>query len=396
MKPEQALELLCRGTQTVIPKDALLAKLQGGRKLLIKLGMDPTAPDLHLGHAVVLNKMRQFQDLGHTCVFLIGDFTARIGDPTGRSKTRPPLTSEQIVENTRTYFEQVKKILDPDKTVVRYNSEWLDKLAVNDVIKLLAKITVARIIEREDFAKRLAEQQPISMHELLYPIMQGYDSVALNADVELGGSDQTFNLLCGRYLQEQYGQEAQAIITVPLLEGLDGVQKMSKSYGNAIGLIEPAVQAFGKLMSISDDLMWRYSLLLLNTAPEIIEGLKEDIAVARIHPMDVKKDQAQAIIARYWSPTEAQDARSAFEAVFQQRDYSQAVEARVQLHQEIWIVDLLKQLKVVSSSSEARRLIESGAVSIDGNPIAEFNAKIVCTPNAILKAGKHKIFKLIA
>lgn len=395
MNAQQICEQLCIGTQTVVPKDALTAKLQTGRPLLIKLGMDPTAPDLHLGHAVVLTKMRQFQDLGHTCVFLIGDFTARIGDPTGRSKTRPPLTSEQIIANTKTYFEQVSRILDADKTVVRYNSEWLDAMSINDMLKLCAKITLARIIEREDFAKRLETQQPIGMHELMYPLMQGYDSVALKADVELGGSDQTFNLLCGRFLQEQYNQEPQVIMTTPLLEGIDGVQKMSKSYGNAIGLTESAEQAFGKLMSISDDLMWRYAHLLLAVDTAALETLKQGIAAGTHHPMDAKKHYAQLIVTKFWSADEAHKARAAFEAVFQQRDYTQATEKPLPGEQTVWIVELLKYLQVVASSSEARRLIESGAVQVDGESVKEFNAQIALRSGMIIKAGKHKIFRLV-
>lgn len=396
METDKALELLCQGTQTVAPVEVLKAKLASGRNLIIKLGMDPTAPDLHLGHAVVLNKMRQFQQLGHTCVFLIGDFTARIGDPTGRSKTRPPLTTEQIAINTKTYFDQVKRILDPEKTLIRYNSEWLDKVSINDLIKMLGKVTLARIIEREDFSQRLANQQPIGMHELLYPLMQGYDSVALKADVELGGSDQTFNLCCGRYLQEQYGQEPQVILTTPILEGLDGTMKMSKSLGNYVGLTEPASEAFGKLMSISDELMWRYAHLLLDIPLSTVHAWQHDINQGTLHPMTLKKAQAEAIVARYWSPQEAAAAREQFEALFQQKDYSTAQPKELPADTTMWIVDLLKYLEVVSSSSEARRLITSKAVSLDGTVIDDFAARVELKPDMIVKAGKHKIFKLKA
>lgn len=395
MNEQETLNLLCQGTQTVAPVEALKSKLASKRNLIIKLGMDPTAPDLHLGHAVVLNKMRQFQQLGHTCVFLIGDFTARIGDPTGRSKTRPPLTTEQILANTKTYFEQVKRILDPEKTIIRYNSEWLDGVSINDLIKLLAKVTLARIIEREDFAQRLAHQQPIGMHELLYPLMQGYDSVALKSDVELGGSDQTFNLLCGRYLQEQYGQEPQVIMTTPILEGLDGVMKMSKSLGNYIGLTDSASEAYGKLMSISDELMWRYAHLLLDVSISTIDQWKKEIGEGLLHPMNLKKAQAEAIVARYWSSEDAIKARQQFEQVFQQKDYSHVENRQLPEGSTIWIVDLLRYLNIVPSSSEARRLISSNAVFINSVLVTDFSAQIQLESGMIVKAGKHKIYKLV-
>ena len=302
-------EQLAAGTEQIIPQEEFKKKLASGKKLRIKLGMDPTAPDLHLGHVVSLSKMRQFQDLGHEVIFLIGDFTARIGDPSGRSKTRPPLTEEEILYNTKTYFQQVSKILDPDRVTIRYNSEWLDKLTSKEFVELCSKVTVARITEREDFAQRIAQQQPIGFHELLYPLMQGYDSVALHADVELGGTDQTFNLLMGRVLQEHYGQEPQVILTLPLLEGFDGVQKMSKSLGNAIGLTEPADQVFGKIMSISDDLMWKYYAVLLHKTDQEIKEMKE----GGEHPMELKKKLAHALLARFWSLKEADEAQKIFE-----------------------------------------------------------------------------------
>ena len=317
-------KLLAAGVEQIIPQEEFLKKLATGRKLKIKLGMDPTAADLHLGHAVTLSKLRQFQDLGHEVIFLIGDFTARIGDPSGRSKTRPPLTDEQIEFNTKTYFNQVSKILDPAKVTVRYNSQWLDKLTSREFVALCSKVTVARIIEREDFAQRIKSAQTVGFHELLYPLMQGYDSVALHADVELGGTDQTFNLLMGRFLQEQYGQEPQVIMTLPLLEGLDGVAKMSKSLGNAIGLAEPADQAYGKLMSISDDLMWRYYEVLLHTSEQEIAQLQKAVAKGEAHPMELKKKMAHAIIARFWSAQEADEAQQLFEELFQKKDYSHA------------------------------------------------------------------------
>ncbi len=396
MDVETVIKVLKIGTVQITPEEDLRKKLHKGKPLRIKLGMDPTAPDLHLGHAVVLSKLRQFQDLGHEILFLIGDYTARIGDPTGRSKTRPPLTEEQIKTNAKTYFDQISKILDPTKTRVHYNSEWLSLLNFADIIKIAGTLTLARLIEREDFQKRLAENISIGFHELLYPIMQGYDSIALKADVELGGTDQTFNLLMGRYLQEQFNQEPQVIITVPLLEGLDGVQKMSKSYGNYVGLWEPAEQAFGKLMSISDTLMWRYYSLLLLKTDEEIQRMKEGVETNTLHPMTLKKEMALAIVARFWSTKEAQDAQKQFEALFQNKDYSKATE--VELSKDtpnpIWIVDLLKKFEAVKTSSDAKRLIESSAVHVDDVAVQEFKAEIKWTSGMVIKVGKHKIYKI--
>jgi tyrosyl-tRNA synthetase len=393
---QEQLEIIKSGSVQTLPEQDLIKKLSSGKKLKIKLGMDPTAPDLHLGHAVVLGKMRQFQDLGHEVIFLIGDFTALIGDPTGKSKTRPPLTEKEININAQTYYEQVCKILDPKKTTVRRNSEWLNPLTFSDIVKLAAKTTLARLIEREDFQKRLTENTTIGFHELFYPIMQGYDSVALEADVELGGTDQTFNLLMGRFLQEQHSQEPQVIITMPILEGLDGVQKMSKSLGNYVGLWEDGNNAFGKLMSVSDELMWKYYLLLGEKSDREIEDMRQQVSIGTLHPMIAKKDLAQLIVSRFWSPVEGQAARQQFENLFQKGDYTQATPAEVlnTVTQPCWIVDLLKAVKAVESSSEAKRLIESGAVSIDGVVVAQFKATITCTPGMILKAGKHKIYKL--
>lgn len=374
---------------TVLPEGGLEKKLATGRKLKVKLGMDPTAPDLHLGHAVVLQKLREFQDQGHEVIFLIGDFTARIGDPTGKSKTRPPLSTEAIERNTQTYFEQVGRILDPAKVTLVYNSHWLGNLTSADLIALCAQVTLARLTERDDFAKRIAANQPVSLHELLYPLLQGYDSVALRADIELGGSDQTFNLLMGRYLQEQYGQEPQVIITMPILEGLDGVAKMSKSLGNAIGLTEPARQAYGKLMSISDELMWRYYLLLLDKTRE---------QVGAGHPMDLKKKMAHGIVAKFWSAADADDAQAAFEALFQRHDYSaaQPVSLPDGTNNPLWIVDLLKIIGSVQTSSDAKRLIESGAVIIDESTITDFKALVTWQSGMHIKVGKHRIYRLVA
>lgn len=392
----ETIALLKNGAVDCLPIADLEKKLQSGRKLVIKLGMDPTAPDLHLGHAVVLRKMKQFQDLGHDVVFLIGDYTARIGDPSGKSKTRPALSDEQIDENAKTYFEQVKRILDPEKVRIEYNSSWLSKLTFGDTVKLCAKITIARLLERDDFSKRMKNQQPIALHELLYPVMQGYDSVALNADVELGGTDQTFNLLCGRFLQEQFGKEPQVILTVPLLEGLDGVEKMSKSLGNAIGLMDDPSDAYGKLMSISDVLMWRYYHLLLHKTEDDIVQMKKDVESEKIHPMDLKKDMAQGVIEAFWSADEAKVAREKFEAVFQKRDFSQgkAVALPAGFSNPVWIVALLRELKAVGSSSEAKRLIEAGAVSLDGDQVKEFKAEVAWQEGTVVKVGKHRIYTL--
>ncbi|MBT4577964.1 tyrosine--tRNA ligase [bacterium] len=390
------IERLLAGTDSVLPAGELEAKLQKKDCLTIKLGMDPTAPDLHLGHALVLSKMREFQDQGHNVIFLIGDFTARIGDPSGKSKTRPSLTQEAIEHNTKTYFEQVSKILDPERFTVRYNSEWLSKLGFDDVLKLCAKTTVARIIERNDFARRLKEQQAIGMHELLYPIMQGYDSVALDADVELGGTDQTFNLMMGRFLQEQYGKDAQVVMTMPILEGLDGVQKMSKSLGNYIGISEPADQAYGKLMSISDVLMWRYLHLLVQLSESEIAALQKDVISGKKHPMALKKEMAHAVVTRFWSSEGADKAQAAFEQLFEKKDFSNVenVNLPADYANPVWIVNLLRTLKAVESSSQARRLIESGAVSLDDQKMTDFKAEVTWKPGMLIKVGKHRFYKI--
>lgn len=392
----KVLALIKRGTVAVTPEQDLIKKLKKNIPLKIKLGMDPTAADLHLGHAVVLSKLKQFQDLGHEIIFIIGDFTARIGDPTGKSKTRPPLTKEQIAQNARTYFEQVGKVLDPKRVRVCYNSEWLDQLSIQEMVTICGQVTLARLIEREDFANRLENQQPVGFHELLYPLFQGYDSVALDADVELGGTDQTFNLLMGRFLQEQFGREPQVVITVPLLEGLDGHQKMSKSLGNAVGLTEPADQAFGKLMSISDMAMWRYFEVLLLKDKAEIDKMQNDVVLELAHPMDLKKQMAFEIVSRFWSDVEANKARATFEAVFQKKDYSQAQEVVLSsdIANPVWIVDLLKVVQAVKTSSEAKRLIESNAIYIDNQVVSDFKAQIDWKPGMIIKAGKHRIYQV--
>lgn len=395
---KKILETLTSATAACIPLEELAKKLETNKKLKIKFGMDPTAPDIHLGHAVVLAKMRQFQDLGHEVILLIGDYTARIGDPTGKSKTRPPLTEEQIQENAKTYLAQVGKILDLSNLKICYNSEWLKKLTFMDVIKMASKFTVARMIEREDFANRLQNNIPIAMHELLYPMMQAYDSVELHADVELGGTDQTFNLLCGRFLQEQYGQEPQVIITMPILEGLDGVDKMSKSLGNAVGLFDEPSDAYGKLMSVPDHVVFKYLSLLLHYTPVQIEQLKQDVASGKLHPMNLKKQMAHEIVTKFWSKEGADKGQQQFEALFQKKDLSQATEVSIaaeMVNHSTWIVTLLQELGAVHSSSEARRLLDSGAVHIDGEVVKDFKAHVIPVSGMIIKAGKHKIYKIL-
>ena len=393
---KEIIEKLKSGAEQVLPENEFIKKIESGKKLKIKFGMDPTAPDIHLGHAVALSKLRQWQDLGHEIILIIGDFTAQIGDPTGKSKTRPPLSEEEIKQNAKTYFEQVGRILDMEKTSVCYNSEWLAKLTSFDFIKLAGKITLARVIERDDFQKRLKENVSIGLHELFYPLLQGYDSVELKADVELGGTDQTFNLLMGRFLQEQFGQSPQIIMTMPLLEGLDGVQKMSKSLDNYIGLFELANEAYGKLMSISDELMLRYYQLLLGKTKTEIVQMKSDVESQKVHPMNLKKEMASGIISKFWSKKEADESQKQFESLFQKKDYSQAKEVKLisDVQNPIWIVELLKQLGAVKTSSEAKRLIQSGAVSINGESVGDFKAEVEVKDGMIVKVGKHRIYKV--
>jgi len=393
---KKALAILTQGSVDCLPAGQLEKRLESGKKLKIKLGMDPTAPDLHLGHAVVLKKMRQFQDLGHEVIFLIGDYTARIGDPTGKSKTRPALSDEDIAKNSKTYFEQIGRILDLEKTTIEYNSRWLSKLTFSDTIQLCAKITVARLLERDDFSNRMKQQQPIALHELLYPVMQGYDSVVLDADVELGGTDQTFNLLCGRFLQEQYDKKPQVILTTPLLEGLDGVEKMSKSLGNYIGLTDDPIDAYGKLMSISDHLMWRYFSLLLSKQEEELDLMKESVMFHQVHPMDMKKQMAFGIIKEFWTEKDAVAAQNNFIALFQKKDLSKGKQVTLPatFKNPVWVIDLLKELEAISSTSEGKRLIESGSVSLDGETIKEFKAEVAWHTGMTIRVGKHRIYSL--
>lgn len=391
------LEILGKNCEQILPKEDLKNKLSKKKRLKIKLGADPTAPDLHLGHSVVLEKLRQFQDLGHEIIFIIGDFTAKIGDPTGRSKTRPPLSEKEIKENAKTYFEQVEKILDFKKTSIRYNSEWLSKLFLEDFIKVAAKTTVAQILERDDFKRRSQEGGSIGMHELFYPILQAYDSVFLQTDVEVGGTDQTFNLLMGRHLQEQYGQEPQVVMTLPLLEGLDGKLKMSKSYGNYIGLKEDPSEAFGKLMSISDELMWRYYHVLLKKTDAEIKKMQDEVTKESLHPMELKKKMAFEIMKKFWSEKEAMQGQENFEALFQKHDYSKAKEVSLskKIASPIWIIDLLRELGAITTTSEGKRLIEADAVKIDDKVVKDFKVKIAWKSGMVIKVGKHRIYRLV-
>ena len=385
---EQAEEL-GRNASEVISGDELAAKLREGRPLRVKLGMDPTAPDLHLGHSVALKKLRDFQRRGHTVIFLVGDFTAMIGDPTGRSETRKPLTREQIVANAETYQRQVSKILDPALTEVRFNSEWMDKLDVRGVIEIAAKLSVARMLERDDFEKRLAEQQPLFLHELLYPLVQGYDSVALRADVELGGTDQKFNMLVARELQRAFNQPPQVVMTMPLLEGLDGVRKMSKSYGNAVGLTDAPRDMFGKLMSIPDRMMPRYFELLTDVAPADLAAIRS----GKSHPMESKKRLATEIVAEYYDSDAASDAREYFESKFQRREVPQDVPV-YRIAEELWICELLKQLGFAASTNEARRLVGQGAVRVDRQTVSDINFHFVPGQHRILEVGKRRVARI--
>ena len=370
----------------------LVEKLKAGRPLRVKAGFDPTAPDLHLGHTVLINKMRHFQEAGHHIMFLIGDFTGLIGDPTGKNATRPPLSREQILQNAQTYREQVFKILDPDKTEVCFNSTWFDPLGAAGMIKLAAQHTVARMLERDDFAKRYAGNQPIAIHEFLYPLCQGYDSVAMRADVELGGTDQKFNLLVGRELQKHYGQPPQCVLMMPLLEGLDGNNKMSKSLGNYVGIAEPPKEIFGKLMSISDELMWRYFELLSFRSSSEIAGFKQAVADGR-NPRDVKVMLAQELVARFHSQREAELAHEDFQARFQRGalpgDMPEISISAAPIPQ------VLKQAGLVSSTSEALRLIDGGGVRLDGEKVIDKALMLVAGQTVVLQVGKRKFSRVL-
>jgi tyrosyl-tRNA synthetase len=391
---QKALGLIARGTEEITKLEELEQRLKQDRPLRVKVGFDPTAPDLHIGHTVVINKMRQFQDLGHTVIFLIGDFTGLIGDPTGKNVTRKPLTPEQVKENAETYAEQVFKILDREKTEIRFNSEWLNKLGSAGMIRLASRYTVARMLERDDFEARYKNNQPIAIHEFLYPLSQGYDSVALKCDVEMGGTDQKFNLHVGRHLQQHYGQPPQVIITLPLLEGLDGVQKMSKSMDNYVGITEPPEEMFGKLMSISDDLMWRYFDLLSFRGNEELESLKSEVEGGR-NPRDVKFLLCEEIIERFHDRKAAVAARETFIARFQQGQMPEDIpEKTLETGGDgIGIAAALSQCGLTSSNSEAFRMIQQGGVRIDGEKVSDRSLRLEAGFEGILQVGKRKFCK---
>lgn len=385
------LEIIKRGTHELLVESELIERLGMKRPLRIKAGFDPTAPDLHLGHTVLINKLRHFQQLGHHILFLIGDFTGLIGDPTGKNATRPPLSQEQVLQNARTYREQVFKILDPDKTEVCFNSEWFDALGAAGMIKLAAQHTVARMLERDDFAKRYAGNLPIAIHEFLYPLCQGYDSVALKADVELGGTDQKFNLLVGRELQKHYGQPAQCILTMPLLEGLDGTNKMSKSLGNYIGIAESPQDIFGKLMSVSDDLMWRYYELLSFRELTEIANFKSEVEDGR-NPRDIKVLLGMELVERFHSRADAEKARADFEARFQRGDMPEEIPEFVL--PSMLLPQALKQVGLVVSTSEAMRMIDGGGVRIDGTKVEDKSLRLQGGTIVVLQVGKRKFARV--
>ncbi len=392
---EEALAQVKRGAHEILVEEELVAKLKEDRPLRIKAGFDPTAPDLHLGHTVLVNKLRQFQDLGHEVMFLIGDFTAMIGDPTGKSATRPPLSRDQVIENAKTYEHQIFKILDPEKTTVLFNSSWMGEMSAADLIQLAAKHTVARMLERDDFDKRYKSGQSIAVHEFLYPLVQGYDSVEMRADVELGGTDQKFNLLVGRQLQEAYGQKPQVTLTMPILEGLDGVQKMSKSLNNYVGINDAPDDMFGKLMSISDDLMWRYFELLSFRPMSEIEDFQKEIQQGK-NPRDIKFLLAEEIIARFHDETAATKARENFIARFQKGAMPEDIpELTISAdEQTIPIANLLRQAKLVQSTSEAMRMIQQGAVRIDGERIEDKKLAIEIGTCQVYQVGKRRFARV--
>jgi tyrosyl-tRNA synthetase len=388
---ESQLALIKRGADELLIEADLVEKLKTGRPLRVKAGFDPTAPDLHLGHTVLINKLRHFQELGHHVMFLIGDFTGMIGDPTGKNATRPPLSREQILANAETYREQVFKILDPQKTEVCFNSTWFEPIGAAGMIKLAALHTVARMLERDDFSKRYASGQPIAIHEFLYPLCQGYDSVAMKADVELGGTDQKFNLLVGRELQKHYGQSPQCILMMPLLEGLDGVNKMSKSLGNYIGIAEPPKEIFGKLMSVSDDLMWRYYDLVSFRGNDDIAKLKREVAEGR-NPRDVKVMLAQEVVERFHSRKDAEEALVDFEARFQRGALPDEMPELTLPAASV--AQVLKQAGLVASTSEALRLIEGGGVRANGEKVADKNLALKAGETVVFQVGKRKFARV--
>ncbi len=398
---QKSLDLISRGAVDIIDMEELEQKLKSAiadnRPLRVKAGFDPTAPDLHLGHTVLIQKMKHFQQLGHQVIFLIGDFTGLIGDPTGKSETRPPLTPEQVQQNAATYKEQIFKILDEDKTEIAFNSVWMNEMKSIDMIRLCAKHTVARMLERDDFKKRFQSQRPIAIHEFLYPLIQGYDSVALKADVELGGTDQTFNLLVGRHMQKEYGQKPQTVITMPLLEGLDGVNKMSKSLGNYVGITDDPGTMFGKLMSVSDDLMFRYYELLSSMEMDEIERLKADMQAGAVHPRDVKVQLAMELVGRFHGKAAAEKAREGFDAQFRRGEVPDDIPEYVLGadvdRSAVFLPKVLKEAGLVKSASEARRLIKQGAISIDGQKVSADEIPVDAS-GCVIKVGKRRYLKL--
>jgi len=399
---DEQLAALRRGAAEIIPEDEFRAKLEksraAGKPLRVYLGVDPTAPDLHLGHTVVLRKLKHFQDEGHTAIFLIGDFSAMIGDPTGQSETRPPLTREQVDANAKTYLEQVYKILDPQKTEVRYNSEWLGKMSSQEVVQLCGKYRLARMLEREDFRSRLTANQPISVHELLYPLLTAYDAVSLQSDVELGATEQKFNLLVHREIQREYGQQPEAVLTVPILVGTDGERKMSKSLGNYIGISEPPSQMFGKIMSISDDLMWSYYELVTNFSSPVIVRLQEEVRTGALHPKKAKIELAHSIVANFHGEEAAKKAAEEFDLVFSKRQAPEEMPTiKVPVGEKKRIVQLILEAGAASTLTAASRLIVQGGVELDGKPIT-FEREVVDTSvpsQKVLRAGKKTFVRVV-
>jgi tyrosyl-tRNA synthetase len=400
LKPGEQLNIIRRGAEEIIVEEEFLGMLERSfneqRPLRVKAGFDPTAPDIHLGHTVLLEKMRQFQELGHEVIFLVGDFTGMIGDPSGKNEMRPPLTREEVVQNARTYREQVYKILSPDDTRIEFNSTWVSALGAEDFIRLTSKYTVARMLEREDFKKRYKSHTPISIHEFMYPLIQGYDSVALGADVELGGTDQKFNLLLGREIQKEYGQKPQGLVLMPLLEGLDGVQKMSKSMDNYIGITEPPREIFGKVMSISDELMLRYYELLSRITIEELEALREGLKDGTQHPMRAKERLAMEIVERYHGKESAVNAKEEFDRMFRDKGLPDDIPV-IELHGDMDadIADVLRRTGLTGSTSEARRLVKQGGVRLDGVKVMDPTAKLP-TGGCLLQVGKRKFLKVLS
>jgi tyrosyl-tRNA synthetase len=392
---DQQIEQISRGVDEILLVEDLREKLKTRKSLRIKAGFDPTAPDLHLGHTVLINKLRQFQDLGHEVLFLIGDFTGMIGDPTGKNATRPPLTRDEVIENAKTYEQQIFKILDPERTLVMFNSSWMNDLGADGLISLAARHTVARMLERDDFSKRYSSGKPIAIHEFLYPLVQGYDSVAMKADVELGGTDQRFNMLVGRELQKDYGQKPQVVITLPILEGLDGVNKMSKSLGNYIGINESPDEQFGKLMSISDDLMWRYFELLSFRPMKEIEGFRRDVDNGS-NPRDIKFLLAEEIIERFHSKEDAIKARENFISRFQKGALPEDIEEKILEvgEQGIPLANALREAGLTSSTSESRRMIKQGAVKVDGERVSDESFLLTVGTKQVVQVGKRRVARI--